>query len=93
MRIDLRFGNLDSVEAQKTARGRSTNTERSEQSERRDEAKLSSSSSSISALSARAMAEPDVRADRVNSLRAAVEDGSYSVEPHKIANAMLRDIF
>ena len=91
MRIDLRFDNVQSVEAQKTARERSVATEWSPG--RQDEAKLSSASSNIFSLSTRAMAEPEVRADRVNALRAAVEDCSYSVEPQKIADAMLRDIF
>lgn len=91
MRIDLRFDNVQSVEAQKTARERSVSTERCPG--RQDEAKLSSTSSNILSLSARAMAEPEVRADRVNALRSAVEDGSYSAEPQKIADAMFRDIF
>jgi len=91
MRIDLRFDNVQSVEAQKTARERSVATER--RPGRQDEAKLSSTSSNTFSLSARAMAEPEVRANRVNALRSAVEDGNYSVEPQKLADAMLRDIF
>lgn len=92
MRIDLRFDNLQSVEAPKTTRERAAAAERSGQTERQDEAKLSSTSSNIMSLAARAMAEPDVRAERVAALSSAVGDGSYSVEPQKIADAMLEDI-
>jgi flagellar biosynthesis anti-sigma factor FlgM len=91
MRIDLRFDNLQSVQPRKSTHERTAATERSP--ERQDEAKLSSGSSNVASLSAKAMAEPDVRADRVSGLRAAVGDGSYPVEPQKIADAMFKDIF
>ncbi|MDT8066870.1 MAG: flagellar biosynthesis anti-sigma factor FlgM [Terriglobia bacterium] len=93
MRIDLQFGNVHSIETQKTNRADSAPADRSVRRERQDEASLSSATSNISVLAARAMSEPDVRTVRVNALRASIADGSYAVQPQAIADAMLKDIF
>lgn len=90
MRIDLQFGNTQSVDAQKTSRATSTAPTRAE---RDDAAQFSSSGSSRAKLAARALSEPEVRWERLEALRSSIADGSYSVHPQAIAEAMLRDIF
>ena len=46
---------------------------------------------SLGALQAQALATPEVRQDRVQALRDAIRNGSYEIDPAKIADAMLRD--
>jgi negative regulator of flagellin synthesis FlgM len=92
MRIDLQFGNTQSVDAQKTSRATSSSTAASTRAEHDDAAQLSSSASSLDKLAARALSEPEVRWERVEALRSSIADGSYSVHPQAVAEAMLRDI-
>jgi len=44
----------------------------------------------VGGLTAQAMQTPEIRQDRVTALRAAVRDGSYQLDPGKIADAMLQ---
>jgi len=46
---------------------------------------------SLGALQAQALATPEVRQDKVQALRDAIRNGSYEIDPAKIADAMLRD--
>ena len=55
-----------------------------------DQATLSSDSASISNLTAKAMQSPEVREDRIEALRQAIQNGSYQIDPKKIAEAMVR---
>jgi flagellar biosynthesis anti-sigma factor FlgM len=45
----------------------------------------------LGALQAQAMATPEIRHDRVQALRESIRNGSYEIDPAKIADAMLRD--
>jgi anti-sigma28 factor (negative regulator of flagellin synthesis) len=36
---------------------------------------------------------PDVRTEKINKIRRFIEKGSYSVEPEKIAQSVINDIF
>lgn len=56
-----------------------------------DTASLSSDSVSLSSLGSQAMQAPDVRQEKVDALRQAIGNGTYSVSPDQIAEAMLRD--
>jgi flagellar biosynthesis anti-sigma factor FlgM len=42
-------------------------------------------------LQAQALATPEVRQDKIQTLRDAIRNGSYEIDPAKIADAMLRD--
>ncbi|QMV17507.1 flagellar biosynthesis anti-sigma factor FlgM [Granulicella sp. 5B5] len=57
-----------------------------------DRTTLSSDSSTVKALVIQALATPDVRQDKVQSLRQAVSSGTYQVDPQKLASAMVSDI-
>jgi len=50
-----------------------------------------STATSVGALTTAALASPEVRQDKVDALRNAIQNGSYQVEPGKIAEAMIRD--
>jgi flagellar biosynthesis anti-sigma factor FlgM len=54
-----------------------------------DRATLSSDSTSVSSLVSTAMSLPDIRQDKVASLRQAVTSGTYQLDPKKIAASML----
>ncbi len=46
---------------------------------------------SVGALQAKALSAPEVREEKVQALREAIRNGSYELDPQKIADAMLRD--
>jgi flagellar biosynthesis anti-sigma factor FlgM len=54
-----------------------------------DRATLTSGSTSVESLVAQAMSSPEVRADKVSSLRQAVSSGSYQLDPAGIAASMI----
>ncbi len=54
-----------------------------------DRATLSSGSTSVGSLVSTAMSLPDIRHDKVASLRASVNSGTYQLNPSKIAASML----
>ncbi|MGH9572289.1 MAG: flagellar biosynthesis anti-sigma factor FlgM [Candidatus Acidiferrales bacterium] len=56
-----------------------------------DKADLSSEAQQFAKLSAHASKVPDVRADRVATLKNAIQNGTHSVSNHQIAQAMARD--
>jgi len=92
MRIDLNFGNIDSVE---TNAARRVNEGRKETNRtgRQDDATLSAGDSGIARLSASAIAAPEIRMERVTELRNSIQNGTYTVEPGAIADAILKDLF
>lgn len=67
------------------------NLSHSNQTGSADKADLSSDAQQFAILSAQSSHVPDVRADRVATLKSAIQNGSYSVSNHQIAQSMLRD--
>jgi len=89
MKIDLNnaAGSLGPAEwAAKGAAGRSTeaSTDASQ-----DRATISTQSSAVQNLAAQALNTPEIRQDKVSALRDAVNNGTYSLDPSKIADAMV----
>jgi len=56
-----------------------------------DIAHLSSGSDAVQKLKVQLDALPEVRQQRVEALRQAISDGTYTISPHSIATAMLAD--
>jgi negative regulator of flagellin synthesis FlgM len=92
MRIDLSnssAGELSSelstqqVSAQNAAQAGKSGTE--------DRATLTSDSASVQSLVSAALASPEVRQDKVDSLRLSVSSGQYELDPAKIAASMVDD--
>jgi len=69
--------------------GKSAQAANSEAANPQDKTSFSSESMSISALQAQALLTPEIRQDRVASLKNAISNGTYAIEPDKIAEAML----
>ncbi|MFP5277615.1 MAG: flagellar biosynthesis anti-sigma factor FlgM [Acidobacteriota bacterium] len=56
-----------------------------------DRVTLSSLDGTAAALAARAMSTPQIRQDKVGALRQAISNGSYQLDPAKIAHAISAD--
>jgi negative regulator of flagellin synthesis FlgM len=56
-----------------------------------DRATLTSDSTSVNSLVSTALNFPEVRQDKVDSLRLAVSSGQYELDPAKIASSMIDD--
>jgi negative regulator of flagellin synthesis FlgM len=56
-----------------------------------DRATLSSDTASVGSLVATALSSPEVRQDKVDSLRDAVNGGKYSLDPDRIAQSIVDD--
>ena len=87
MRIDLNQIALGNVEREVTAikaGGEATNAPSVE-----DKASFSADSLDVSSLEAQVLALPEVRQDKVEALRQAVQSGEYRVEADKVAHAIL----
>lgn len=54
-----------------------------------DTAALASDTVSISGLAAKAMQSPEIRQEKVDSLRSQISSGQYKIDPGKIAGAIL----
>jgi negative regulator of flagellin synthesis FlgM len=54
-----------------------------------DRTTLTSTQQSLNALVSTAMSSPDIRQDRVDSLKQAINDGTYELDPAKIASSMI----
>jgi negative regulator of flagellin synthesis FlgM len=65
------------------------NAAKSGNASQEDRATLTSDSTSVSSLVGKALESPEVRQDKVDNLRQAVESGQYKLEPDKIASSIL----
>ena len=54
-----------------------------------DRTTLTSTQQSLNALVSTAMSSPEVRQDRVDSLKQAINDGTYELDPEQIAASMI----
>ena len=61
----------------------------SELSRSEDRTTLTSAQQSLSALVSAAMSSPEIRQDRVDSLKQAINNGTYKLDPQKIAASMI----
>jgi|HubBroStandDraft_6_1064221.scaffolds.fasta_scaffold2179460_1 negative regulator of flagellin synthesis FlgM len=95
MKVDLTGltgSTLDGINSPQhnTAVERATTSASSEPTGVEDTATLSVDSSAVNSLVAKALDAPDIRQDKVEALRQAVQSGEYKVDPAQIADAMIR---
>ena len=90
MRIDLHYGPQAAPES---SRGAQNSTAAASSSNRvqsgEDQAQLSGAHVQVEALAAQAAQLPEIREDRVQSLRDAVQSGQYKTDPQKLAGALV----
>ena len=89
MKIDLNTPSLALVSASGAASSAGRTGGASTQGSSGDRISLSASGTTIDSLTAQAMNLPAVRLDKVASLRESVNNGSYQLDPHAIASAMI----
>jgi len=87
MRIDQNNISLNAVERDDKTRKASSKAPSTPNVE--DKASLSVDALSVSSLEAKALNAPEVRQDKVEALRQAIQNGDYKVEAEKIAQAIL----
>jgi negative regulator of flagellin synthesis FlgM len=54
-----------------------------------DRTTLTSTQQSLNALVSTAMSSPEIRQDRVDNLKQAIGNGTYELDPEKIASSMI----
>jgi flagellar biosynthesis anti-sigma factor FlgM len=92
MRIDLHVGSVDRGSRAESTRRASRGGEGSKAGEAAlDEAQLSLNQARIRELKEQVMALPEVRADKVEQLRAAVADGRYHPPAERVAEAIVAE--
>ena len=89
MRIDPYNSASSQVSSQSGSQQVSANTPSTASVNSEDRATLSSDSTSVSSLVSQALSYPEVRQDKVDSLRQAINNGQYELDPSKIAGSML----
>jgi len=91
MRIDLNRSAANEVAAdQKTKQVASTGRPPVHH-DTEDTTTFSSDSLAVTNLAAQAMQTPEIRQDKVDSLREAIHNGTYQVDPAAVADAMLKN--
>ena len=95
MKIDLNSLNLDSSHIDRTTLRQTqqpaTSEISSDATQNEDAASLSLNHTSTQSLEAQALSAPAIRQDKVDALRQAIANGTYSVAPEQIADAMIQD--
>lgn len=89
MRIDLNSPLQRGIETEKSGKSSQSSTARA--SRVGDDAGLLEDSVTLSSLATKALESPEVRQDKVDGLRQAIQNGQYSVDPYQVAEAMLND--
>ncbi|HEY1462904.1 MAG TPA: flagellar biosynthesis anti-sigma factor FlgM [Terriglobales bacterium] len=87
MRIDSNLPLQRGTETEKSNKSSVTDKFRSSRADESTE--LGGDSVTLSSLASKALESPEVRQDKVDSLRSAIQNGSYSVDPDQIADAMI----
>jgi negative regulator of flagellin synthesis FlgM len=91
MKVELNGSALDPVsqtqDQGKTGQASQTPNISSDQ----DTATLSTASAIVSQLTNEALAAPEVRQNKVDALRQAIQNGEYQVDPGTIADAMIKE--
>jgi negative regulator of flagellin synthesis FlgM len=89
MKIDVNSPTAPQMQAERSPKQTSASLAASGSSETDDRTTLNSSGNSIQRLTTQAMQSPEIRQDKVDSIRQAVDSGQYQVDPAKIADAMI----
>jgi negative regulator of flagellin synthesis FlgM len=90
MRIDLFNSTASQIASEQSAQQvNAPNASKSGLSNEEDRATLTSDSTSVGSLVSTALSSPELRQDKIDSLRQAIGSGQYDLDPGKIAASML----
>ena len=93
MKVDLTGltgSTLDNVKSSPRTPSDSAPASNAEPSVGQDAATLSVDGARVESLVAKALSTSEIRSDRIEALRQAVQSGQYAVDPAQIAEAMIR---
>jgi flagellar biosynthesis anti-sigma factor FlgM len=92
MRIDLFNSTASQIASEQSSQQvNAPNTSKSSLSNEEDRATLTSDSTSVGSLVSTALSSPELRQDKIDSLRQAIGSGQYDLDPGKIAASMVDD--
>jgi negative regulator of flagellin synthesis FlgM len=90
MRIDLFNSTASQIASEQSSQQvNASNTSKSGLSNEEDRATLTSDSTSVGSLVSTALSSPELRQDKIDSLRQAIGSGQYDLDPGKIAASMV----
>jgi flagellar biosynthesis anti-sigma factor FlgM len=92
MRIDLTNYGTEPVDSSKHDRTRGAAAEHGGETAVPDQTHLSFDQSRVRALESQALAQPEVRQQRVELLRQSLGKGEYSVSDNQLADAIIADL-
>jgi len=92
MRIDLFNSAANEIASEQSSQQvNGPNVSKSGVSNEEDRATLTSDSTSVGSLVSTAMSSPELRQDKIDSLRQAIGSGQYDLDPGQIAASMVDD--
>ena len=92
MRIDLFNSAASQIASEQSSQQvNAQNAAKTGPSASEDRATLTSDSTSVGSLVSTALSSPEIRQDKVDSLRQAISSGQYTLDPAKIAASMVDD--
>jgi negative regulator of flagellin synthesis FlgM len=89
MRIDLNQASASQIASEPSSKPVSTQSVNVSDHATEDRTTLSSAQQPLSQLVSTAMSSPEIRQDKVDSLKQALESGNYKLDPGKIAESMI----
>ncbi len=89
MRIDLTNSAASLIASETAAQVNGKNAAASQAVGSEDRTTLTSDKASVSALVSTALSSPEIREDKVASLQQAIANGTYELDPAKIASSMI----
>lgn len=93
MKVDLNGltgSTLDGIKSPQRTPSETAPTASTDPAVGEDAATLSVDGARVNSLVAKALDAPDIRQDKVEALRQAIQNGEYKVDPAQIAEAMIR---
>jgi flagellar biosynthesis anti-sigma factor FlgM len=92
MRIDLFNSAASQIASEQSSQQvNAQNAAKTGRSASEDRATLTSDSTSVGSLVSAALSSPEIRQDKVDSLRQAIGSGQYTLDPAQIAASMVDD--
>lgn len=92
MRIDLQTQQLDALQKSKAHRASQALPAKPDEASTIDKANFSFDQARVRQLASEVMAQPEVRGQKVETLRQAVGKGEYAVSDGQVAEAMMSDL-
>lgn len=89
MRIDLNQTSASQIASEADPKQVNTGNIAASELSGGDRTTLTSAQQSLSELVSNAMSSPEIRQERVDSLKQAISNGSYDLDPEKIAASMI----